>query len=232
MIPLAERVENKVRGARPGRKWRILVVVALAAATGGLLAGIAFATFPISGTGPGSASTGGVTLGSPVSSTCNVGPMAPGESSTGYSPAPSPQTDAPCTFSVTYSGSLPAFIGLYFTVSGTGLYDTTDNGLQFEITDNNGHTYTTTGALNASGASAANPLLVATDAGSSNTVHTITVNYALPRLYNSPPDSQDNHYQHLTTTLKLTVEAVQSQGNGSAGSCTVGQRCSGITAWS
>ena len=228
---------------RVARRWRILGGISLAGAVGALVATLAFGALSATGVGTGSASTGGVVLtlnGPPATFVCTVGPMTPGDASTGWTPTGS---DPPCTFSVTYSGSLPAFIGVYFSYTPTsgGLYDTTANGLQFQITDGSGNTYTTGGMLNASGASAANPLLVASDAASPpNTVHALTVNYALPRLYNSSPDTQDNNYQKLTTNLTITVEAVQSQGNGyatkdgtSGGTpCTPGQRCAGISAWS
>jgi hypothetical protein len=63
------------------------------------------------------------------------------------------------------------------------------------------------------------------DAANSNTVHTITVNYALPT-------ASPNSYQGLSTTLTLTVHAVQSSNNAFVGGCTVGNTCGVAANWS
>ncbi|MGA8014677.1 MAG: hypothetical protein WCB85_02025 [Candidatus Dormiibacterota bacterium] len=230
---------------RLGHRWRLLGILALVAAAAALVASIALGALSTNGAGTGSASTGSVALTTNGSATmsCTVGPMAPGDSSTGWSGNPiTGQTDtksAPCTLSVTYAGSLSAFIGL--GVSGeNGLYDGTPNGLQLQISDGV-NSYSTSGAVNPNTAS--DPLYVATDPGTaSGGGHTydFTVNYALPRTYSSSPDTQDNTYQGRSTTLVFTVYAVQTVGDGYATTngmsggpaCTPGQQCSGITAWS
>jgi predicted ribosomally synthesized peptide with SipW-like signal peptide len=213
-------------------KKRLLIAVGTLASVGAavtLVTGVTFGLFSASSTStPANTFTAGtVTLTSPATTQCTVGPMAPGDSSTGYSPTPLGQTDtetASCTFAVTYSGTLPAFLGVSFTQGGTGLYDATTSGLQYQIKDGT-TSYTTSGVLNTN--SSSSPLLVSktADAGSSNTVHTITVNYALPT-------ASPNAYQGLTSTLSITVSAVQAGNNGSTSACTAGLQCAGITSWS
>lgn len=209
-------------------KWRALVAVSLAAVAAVLAITLAFGSQnTTAGSSTGSATTGSVTIGNPTSTTCPIYNMQPGDSSTGYRPTPAGQTDPqtqPCSFSVTYSGNLPAYIGLGAATTGTGLYDGTGNGLQFQISDN--HTsYTNSGAINTN--SASSPLYVAADAGNDSVTYTFTVNYALPRI--SP-----STYRGLNTTLTLTVYAVQSGGNGLSSACTAGSQCSGSNApaWS
>lgn len=208
---------------RVGRRWRLLAVVCLAAGISAVVASIALGALSTAGTGTGSASTGSVALSVNSSATVNCwfGAMSPGDASTGWS---SPGADKPCVFSVTYTGSLAAYIGLSAAVSGTlsPLYDGTANGLQFSISDGT-HFYTSGGLINNN--SAANPLFVASDIGRDNTTYTVTVNYALPKTYSGGSDASDNAYQASSTTLTLTFEAVQSEGNGTAASCSPGSRC-------
>jgi predicted ribosomally synthesized peptide with SipW-like signal peptide len=219
-------------------KKRLLIAVGTLASVGAavtLVTGVTFGLFSASSTStPANTFTAGtVTLGGPPATVqCVINPMAPGDSSTGYSPLPSGQNDtktAACTFAVKYTGTLPAWLGVSFTTGGTGLYDGLGmGGLQYQITSDGGTTYTTAGgALNPN--SSSNPLLVSTtpDAGGSSTLHTITVNYALPTT-----GANSNSYQGLTATLSITVSAVQSANNGDASACTAGSRCAGITSWS
>jgi Camelysin metallo-endopeptidase len=210
-------------------KKRLLLTaggVSTVAAAGMLVAGTTFGLFSASNqqAGTNSFTAGNVSLGSPVQAVCNISNMVPGNSSTGYSPTPSGQTNtetAPCSFSVTYTGSAPAYLAVDVTVGGTSLYDETVNGLQLQISDGT-TSYTTDGALNGT-----SDLLVSAtpDAGSSNAVHTLTVNYALPK-------TADNTYQNLNSTLQFTIHAVQSGNNNFVGSCTAGQTCGTATDWS
>jgi hypothetical protein len=146
--------------------------------------------------------------------------MTPGDSSTGYQPAQAGSQLQPCTFSVSYGGKLPAYVGLAVSSGGTGLYNGTSSGLQFQITDSQGTPYTTSGKINTNTSSPLSPLYVATDNGNDNTNYAFTVNYALPR-------SSPNSYRGLNSTLTLTVYAVQSGGNGSSVVCNPGSQCTG-----
>ena len=195
------------------------------AAVGALVVGSTLGLFSSTQTSGASTFTAGtVTVNTPVTVACNVGPMAPGDSSTGYTPTPAGQTDAqtaPCTFSVKYAGNLPAYIGVDVAVTGTSLYDGTATGLQLQLSDGT-TSYTTTGALNGT-----SNLLVSTtpDAGSSNTTHTLTLNYALPT-------AAGNSYQGLASTLTFTIHAVQSGNNNFVGGCTAGHTCGTAANWS
>ena len=200
--------------------------VATVGAVATLIAGVTFGLFSATNTqtGTNSFTAGTVTQGSPATTTCTISNMVPGDSSTGYTPAPSGQTNAqsaPCTFAVTYTGSAPAYLGVDVAVGGSSLYDGTTNGLQLQVSDGT-TSYTTGGALNGT-----SNLLVSTtpDAGSSNTVHTLTVNYALPT-------AATNAKQGLSTTLTLTIHAVQSGNNNFVTGCSAGHTCGTATNWS
>jgi len=91
------------RGWRSWR-WRALYAVVLVGAVGALIAGVASAFLSASGSGTGSASTGGVSVAvnAPATHTCTYPALVPGDL-TGA------QT---CAFSVTYTGSISAFLSL------------------------------------------------------------------------------------------------------------------------
>jgi hypothetical protein len=211
-------------------KKRLLIaaggITAVGAATT-LVAGVTFGLFSakLAQSPSNTFAAGTVTLAQTASTSCTIGqapsePMEAGDASTGFS---TPGTDPPCTFSVNYSGSLGAFIGLGLVASPLptgGLYDGTATGLQFQISDGT-HSYTTGGAINTN--SSTSPLYVSTDATPAS--HTFTVNYGLPL-------GATNAYQGLSTTLTITVYAVQDSNNGSAAACTAGTACAGITSWS
>jgi len=221
-------------------KRRLLLAAGTLATVGAVVAlvfGVTFGLF--SATSDATQSTfasGTVSIGTPVTDTsCTISDMVPGDESTGYSGAgitgnTQATKDASCEFKVTYTGSVPAFIGIKLTSGGTGLYSSSDsNSLRFEISDG-AHSYTTSGNLNADGTI----LYVATDAGGvSGGTYDFTVDYGLPT-------AADNTYQDLTASLDMTVYAVQSGNNGYATTdgtsggtaCTVGQTCAGITSWS
>jgi predicted ribosomally synthesized peptide with SipW-like signal peptide len=197
--------------------------IATVAAVGTLVAGVTFGFFSASQTAdPSTFTAGTVTLQNPASASCTINPMVPGDSSTGYAPTPAGQTDpqtAACTFDVDYIGTVPAYLAVDLSTTGTNLYDGTATGLQFQIADNNGGSYATAGVLNGG-----NNLFVDQDAAGT-THHTITVNYALPT-------TAGNSYQGLNTTLHMTVHAVQAGNNGTSAGCTAGAVCSGISTWS
>jgi hypothetical protein len=210
-------------------KKRLLLTaggISTVAAAGMLVAGTTLGLFSATNTQAttNSFTAGTVKQGSPATTTCTITNMVPGDSSTGFTSPPTGRTNAqsaPCSFAVTYTGSAPAYIGVDVAVGGTSLYDGTANGLQLQIKDGS-TSYTTTGALNGN----SNLLFSATpDAGASNTVHTVVVNYALPT-------AADNTYQALATTLTITVHSVQSGNNNFVGACTAGNTCGTAADWS
>jgi hypothetical protein len=210
-------------------KKRLLLTaggISTVAAAGMLVAGTTLGLFSATNTqtGTNSFTAGTVSQGSAATTTCTITNMVPGDSSSGYVSPPSGRTNpqsAPCTFAVTYTGSAPAYIGVDVAVGGTSLYDGTANGLQLQVKDGTTN-YTTAGALNGTA-----DLLFSTtpDAGASNTVHTVTVNYALPT-------AAPNGYQGLNTTLTITVHSVQSGNNNFVGACTAGNTCGTAANWS
>ncbi len=206
------------------KKRLLMTAAALAtiASIVALAAGVTFGLFT-DATAPQSNSftSGTVSLGTPASVPCTVSHLVPGDDSTGYLNDPAARTDvrtAACTFTVTYSGNVDAYIGLGLSASGA-LYDGTANGLQFQVSDGTTN-YTTSGVINTNTSS--DPLFVSKD--SSGATHTFTVDYALPL-------SADNTYQNKSTTLTLTVYAVQA-GNNGTGCSTAGQQCATVTSWS
>ena len=219
-------------------KKRLFLAAGTLASVGAVVAlavGVTFGLFSASqNSTPSTFATGTVSIGNPaVDTNCTVTKMVPGDQSPSYSPANPNFTNsgnadlATCEFQVTYTGSVPAYIGLKTTL-GAG---TLGSALQWEISESTGATPSNTqpGAFASGGLintnSAANPLYVATDSGSGNT-YTFYVDYLLPDTVTS---------QTLTAaSLGLTVEAVQAGNNGD-GVCTVGQQCLGsghINSWS
>jgi hypothetical protein len=106
--------------------WRghVLYLIGLVLTLGGLLAGFAAAAQILAGSGTGLASAGSVTMRVDGSGArrCDYGLLAPGDL-TG---------SATCTLSVTYRGSIPAYLALTIRVSskagpgGARLYDGTN----------------------------------------------------------------------------------------------------------
>jgi hypothetical protein len=199
-------------------------LTALGAATT-LVAGVTFGLFSagVAQTPANTFTAGTVTLTQTASTSCTIAAMEPGDASTGWT---TPGTDTPCTFQVTYTGTLGAFIGLGVVATPAigGLYNGTSTGLQFLLTDGAGTSYTTGGVIHTNTATPLDPLFTNDDAAGTTT-HTFTVNYQLPL-------SATNSQQGLSTTLTLTAYAVQDSNNGSSATCTKGQECSTITAWS
>jgi len=127
----------------------LLITAATVATIGSVVVlafGVTFGLFSATSSSQTNTFTAGtVSIGTPVSVPCTVSNMVPGDDSTGYTPDVPGRTDAQtaaCTFTVTYSGSAPAYIGLGMVASGTNLYDGTANGLQFQVSDG-GANYTT-----------------------------------------------------------------------------------------
>lgn len=223
---------------------RGLVVAGLVAVVGAVLATAAAAFITLTGQGTGSASVGQVSMGlsaSPSSTTCTFGSLAPGDL-TGANT---------CVLSVTYTGTIPAFLSLTVAVqsrAGAGghlLFDGTNTaGLTLAISDGR-RSFTvptgagTTGGSCPSGATCftvpnelaawyagVNPVLAFTTGKS--VTWTVT-----PRF----PATVDNSYQGASATVTLTAQAVQAPANALPGTCTVatvGQSCpaSGSFTWS
>ncbi|MGA7173319.1 MAG: hypothetical protein WCB86_02055 [Candidatus Dormiibacterota bacterium] len=126
------------------RSTIVLASIGAAGAIAALATAASFALFydppaPVSQT----FATGTVTLGTPFSYTCNTGtntlttpapspsgsiaantPVAPGFSTDGYptgsaAPPVGDQSGTPCTFGITYTGSMPAFLATDVTVTST-----------------------------------------------------------------------------------------------------------------
>ncbi len=111
------------------------------------------------------------------------------------------------------------------------LYDSTANGLQVTIADNQAIsvTYMSGTSWNGSSTSGTTPsvndLLVNKAAFTGSTAVQFTISWSLPT-------TASNAYDGAASTLTMLVHAVQAGNNGSTASCTAGDTCSGITAWS
>jgi len=224
-------------------------VVASLGATASFVAGVTLGLFSSAGhVGAGNTFTAGVvSFGSPVSTTCAINPMAPGDGSTGWSPAGS---NATCTYQVTYSGNVPALLGLDLTIAGVpgspvapyggptpsaapGLFDGTSTGLQVLITDtasttffNNTSYRTQAGSsVTLSASSSVTGLLVSRTPFTNGGTDTITVNYKLPA-------SASNAYNLASSTIVLLVHAVQSDNNALPVGCAAGSVCAAGFNWS
>lgn len=226
------------------RRRRLLIAAGSGAALAALAtfaAGAAFGLFSTTKpSGSSSFSSGSVTLARSAVHTCGTGPMAPGEASTGWVPA---GADLECSFTITYTGTAPAFLGLDVSIApthagsdpngvltgATGLYDSTSAGLQVAIKDSTGVAYMTGTTLGGSATSGANPslndLLHSATASTNGASLTYTVDYQLP-------GTTTNAYMQAASSITLTVHAVQASHNGSTVGCTPGRVCAGIQGWS
>jgi len=218
-----------------------------AAAT--LVAGITLGLFSGAGSvsGANGFTAGIVSFGAPVSATCAINPMSPGDASTGWAPAGS---DATCTYQVTYSGNVPAILGLDLTIAGVagtpvapyigtipsaaaGLFDGTANGLQVLVTDSastsflHNTTYQNQAgtAVTLSATSSVSDLLISRTAFANGATDTVTVNYKLPT-------AASNAYNSASTTIVLLVHAVQANNNALPAGCSAGDVCTTGFNWS
>jgi hypothetical protein len=214
-----------------------------------LVAGVTFGFFSSAGhvSGGNTFTAGVVSFGSPVSTTCAISPMAPGDASTGWSPA---GANATCTYQVTYSGNVPALLGLDLTISGvagspvvpyggatpaaaSGLFDGTSTGLQVLVTDTasttflNNTTYKNQAGspVALSSSSSVAGLLVSRTPFTNGGADTITVNFKLPA-------SASNAYNLASSTIVLLIHAVQSDNNALPVGCAAGNVCSAGFNWS
>jgi hypothetical protein len=239
-----DRVTERTRGTGRSWRWRGLYVIGLAAALGAVVAGVTFGYLSASGSGSGSASTGGVavSINAPATHTCTYTALVPGNL-TG---------SATCALSVTYTGSISAFMSLTVAVQskagpgGHTLYDGSGNaGLTLSISDGH-HAFTVpTGAGTTGGScpvgftcwTTANDLAVWYSGTAPNLTFTSAspaVTWTVTPLF---PKTVGNTYQGATAALTLTAQAVQAPANPLPAACTtstIGLSCpaSGGFAWS
>jgi hypothetical protein len=238
-----------MRNPKAKRAARLAAVVAFFGAVATFVAGATFGLFSSAGhvSGTNTFTAGVVSFGSPVSTTCTISPMSPGDASTGWS---APGTDATCTYQVTYSGNIPDFLGLDLTISGTagspvapysgttpsaaaGLFDGTATGLQVLVTDSASTTFVnrTTyqnqagSPVTLSATSSVSDLLISRTASTNGGTDTVTVNYQLPT-------SASNAYNSAGTTIVLVIHAVQANNNALPAGCAAGNVCSTGFNWS
>lgn len=216
------------------RRRLVLVtgIVSVVAAVAIVIAGATLGRFSATKAETNQLSAGAVTLTISGAATCTMSGLLPG------------QSPAPCTLQATYTGSVPAYLGLdvlIATKSGAPgsdpLYKPSDssNDLQITIKDNQtaNVTYVTPstsfGTALAScpagsgfGASYTcyqlNDLLVSTTAfTSSSAADTFTTSVTLPT-------TSATTYQGGVASIELTVHGVQS-AHQTLGSCTAGAPC-------
>jgi hypothetical protein len=227
-------------GSRRTRRVRVLGLASMAAGAIALVTGVVSAFLTANGGGVGSATTGSVSLGNPVSTTCNVTNLVPGDLTGSRS----------CSFGVTYAGSLPASMSLTVQIQsasgsgGTRLYDGTNtSGLTLSISDGHRSFTVPTGAGSTGGSCPAGYTcwtssndLAATYSGSTPSLtfaNGNAVTFTVTPLF---PKSAGNPYQGARAAVILTAQAVQTGANPLPASCTtstVGQPCpaSGSFSW-
>ena len=169
----------------------LLTAVVGVGAIAALSIGASFSLF--SATSPGVTTTftaGTVTLGTPAVASCPVGNLEPGDSGT-------------CTFTVTYTGSLPAYIGAEATATGV---------LQPELS------FTVNGTPEGS-----TPVLIGNtgQTGDSPYVTSFTANVGW-----AFSSAADNSYQGQSAIVTVTFYAVQCSYNGSVNSTQQNGDCS------
>ncbi len=136
---------------------RLALTVGAVGTVAALVGAVSFALFTSQAKGQTDTfAAGTVVLGSAATGSCNVQNMEPGDSSSGYTAGN--KADPSCTYSITYSGSLNAWVGLQIGVQSTGiatytptgsstpiggaalLNSTGKNQLQYQVSLNNGVT--------------------------------------------------------------------------------------------
>ncbi|MEA2827133.1 MAG: hypothetical protein QOG43_1572 [Actinomycetota bacterium] len=236
-------------------KKRFLVVggaVTTVAAGAALLAGATFGFFSSAGDASGgntfTAGTVVVGLDGGTQVTCAIDPMSPGDSQASG-------TNAACTYNIEYTGNVRAYMALDLAITGTpgspietpygsvspptakqGLFDGTATGLQFSIADDDAVNYVSgttylgqgvTGAVNLTptlGAVSVDKLLVNATPITTGETKQLTVNYSLPT-------GAGNAYNLATSTIVLTIHAVQADNITLPGSCAAGKRCLTSMTW-
>ena len=235
------------------RRKRTVVIGGLVTSIGAaatLLAGATFGFFSSAGVSSGNNqfTAGKVVVGldpGGTQVTCSVGPMSPGDSQASG-------TNVACKYVVKYTGNVNAFLALDLSITGAagtpttpygastpsaaqGLFDGTATGLQFNIGDGtntylsgaqyNNQAGTPTTLTPTGGAGSVVDLLMNTTPVTANATRTLTVNYNLPT-------TAGNAYNLATSTVVLTVHAVQADNNPLPVGCAIGAVCSAGMNWS
>jgi hypothetical protein len=211
-------------------------------ATAGLVTGLASATLNATGSGTGSASTGSaaLTVNSAATHACSYGSLLPGTLTSA----------ATCSFAVSYTGTLTAFVSLTVRVQakagpgGAALYNGNAGGLTLSVSDGQRSYALPTGPGTTGGScpagftcwTAANDLAAwyggagpdLTFSAGNAVTFTVTPGFAR---------SAGNGFQGGVATVTLTAQAVQAPGNPLPPGCTtatVGQPCpaTGNFTWS
>jgi hypothetical protein len=242
MTELLDATGQPVGSSRRTWRWRATHVAGVVLAAAGLATGLASATLNATGSGTGSASTGSVVMSanSAATRTCSYGSLLPGDLA----------GSATCALSVTYTGTLTAFMSLTVQVQakagpgGAAVYNGNTNGLTLSISD--GHSsFTVPAGPGTTGGScpagftcwtAANDLA----AWYSNAVPNLTFSAGGSVTFTvtpSFPKTAGNGYQGATAAVTLIAQAVQAPGNPLPSGCTtatIGQPCpaTGTFTWS
>lgn len=194
--------------------------------------GVASATYSNRGSGETNSFTSGTLSESSggASSTCQLSKVYPGESL------------GTCKLQITYTGNLPAYVGLDVVVTtssgsgGSALYNGNAAGLTFTLSDGTTSYALPSGTqvldeLAASSYPAGVPDAIFTStAGQNSVTFTLTPTFATGQ-------SNPNQYEGASASVTLTAHAVQSAHNALPAACTsgghpmIGVSCTGLL-WS
>ena len=223
---------TRADAGRRAQRFRTLGLASVAAGIGALVTSIVYALLTLNGGGTGSATTGSVSLGTPVSTTCNVANLSPGDLTGSRT----------CSLATTYTGSLPAYMSLTVQIQSTKgigakpLFDGTNTtGLTLSISDGHRNFTVPTGAGSTGGScpvgytcwSASNDL-AATYSGSTPNLtfsNGNAVTFTVTPLF---AKATGNPYQGASATVTLTAQAVQAGANSLPAGCTtstIGHPC-------
>jgi hypothetical protein len=229
--------------ARRSWRWRATYFAGVVLTAAGLVTGLASATLNATGSGTGSAATGSVAVGlnSAATRTCGYGSLLPGDL-TG---------SATCALSLTYTGTLPAFVSLTVQVrakagpGGAPLYGGNGAGLTLSVSDGQ-RSFTVPAGPGVTGGSCPSGFTCWTTANDlaawydGNGAANLTFGAGAAVTFTVTPGfarTAGNSYQGGTATVTLTAQAVQAPGNPLPSGCgisTIGQPCpaTGTFTWS
>lgn len=164
-----------------------------------------------------------------ASTTCSVGQIMPGDSSTNFGSGSAAMT--PCTYNVRYTGTAPAWLAVDVLIAGgtPNLFTGTGDGLQFlvradgvtEIVDGTSYSNSGGSPTVVSAGNVVTDILVSGTPAVTNDTLQFDIDYLLPLL-------APNALQGGTAEITLTFHAVQS-ANQPIGSCVAGRQCLDIT---
>lgn len=166
---------------------RIALSLASVGMVGALTAATSFALFSsATNNTENTFAAGTVSLQGPASYSCDIVNIAPGDSNANA-----------CSYSVTYTGSLDAWIGL--TTSESGALFAGATPMTASVTDSNGTSFSANAADQVVGNE------------SPNWTDTFNIGYSFQ-------PTADNSYQAATGGVNIQIEAVQSANNTNAAS--------------